>query len=67
MVLSSVSGIELATFIAKDFQVMYHLQQLMVTMDAPLTRPRNSANLRGILNNKVKELSKVKTTYNLYG
>ena len=49
MVLSSASGTQLATFMAKDFQDMYHLPQPVIMMEKPFSRPNNNENSRDIL------------------
>lgn len=58
--LRSASRIELATFRVKDYQVMYHFPQLMITMEKPFNT-RNNANSRGILKSWVKEPAKFRT------
>lgn len=62
MVLRSVSGTQLDTFGAKDFQEMYHFPQPVIIMDTPFTRSSSDANSRDILKSWVKNPSKFRTT-----
>lgn len=62
MVLSSVIETQISTFRVKDFQEMYHLPQLVITMDTPFTRPSNNANSRDILKRWMKKPSKFTKT-----
>ena len=64
MALSTASGTYFSTFRAKDFQEMYHLPQLVITMEKPFNRPNNSAKSRDILKRWAKETAKFKTTPN---
>lgn len=64
MVLSNVNGTKPFTFKAENFQEMYHLPQLVITMDAPFTNPNSSANSRDILKSWVREPTKFRTTPN---
>jgi len=64
MTLSSVSGIEIATFRAQDYQQMYHLPKPLITMETPFNIPNNNANSRDILMNWMKEPTKFRMTPN---
>jgi len=59
MTLSSVSGMKLVTFWARDYDEMYQMSELVIVMNTPL-----SANSRGILKNWVKEPAKFRLTPN---
>ena len=64
MVLSSVSGTEIATFRAQDYQQMYHFVKPMITMETPFSIPNSNANSKDILKNWVKDLAKFRMTPN---
>ncbi len=62
--LSSVSGMEIATIRAYDYEHMYHMSNPMITMETPFSIPRSNVNSRDILKNRVKELAKFMMTPN---
>ena len=64
MILSSVSGLELATFRVEDYQQIYHFPLPVNRMDTPLYTANNNANTRDILKHWVREPLKFRTTLN---
>lgn len=58
MTLSSVSGTNITTFRAHDYDEMYYMLKPMITMEIPFSIPSNNANSRDILKKWVKELAK---------
>ena len=64
MTLSSVNGMEIATFRAHDYDEMYQMSKLVIIMETPFILPNNNANSRDILKNLVKELAKFRMTPN---
>jgi len=63
MVLSSVSGTEIATFRAWNYQ-KYHLLKPVITIETPFSILNNNATFRDILKNWVEEPTKFRMTLN---
>lgn len=62
MKLSSVYVIEIATFKAQDYERMYHMPKIVITMVTPFSIPNRNSNSRDIFKNWVKEPAKFRTT-----
>lgn len=61
---SSVSGMEISTFRAEDYDDMYQILKLMIIMKTPFNIANNNSNSRDILKNWLKELAKFRMTTN---
>lgn len=55
---------EISTFMEQDYDEMYHMSKLMITVETPFNIPNSNANSRDILKNWLKESTKFKMTTN---
>ena len=64
MTLSSVSGMNISNFMVEDYDVMYQMSEPRTIMETPFSLPNNNANLRDIMKNWEKELTRFRMTPN---
>lgn len=64
MTSSNVSGMEIATFRAQEYDEMYHISKPIIIMETPFSIPNSNANSRDILKNLVKEQAIFRMTTN---